>query len=125
MSFTFNTSTNIGKVRSLIRDTVEATAILSDEDINVSLSITDNDILLAAAMSLRSIAINKALLEKSIKAGNYWEDNKGISKALLSLAEKYESMAENIPADAQAEVFATDFNYNEILYNKSLRGEND
>jgi len=123
MSFTFNTVTNIGKVRVLIGDTTQATALLSDEEINVTLGLTSNDIYLASAISLKSIAANKAAIAKRIKAGNYEEDPKAVVSGLLEIAKNYEERSRMTPADADTEIFYTDFNYNDILIQKALRGE--
>jgi hypothetical protein len=40
------------------------------------------------------------------------------------VAKELEEAAKAIPADAQAEVVLNDFNYNSILRNRVLRGEN-
>jgi len=123
MSFTFDTSTNIGKVRTLIGDTDSTSYLLSDEEIQVFLTLESNDLYASAAGCLRSIASSKALLEKVIKAGNYSEDTRGISKALNDLANKYESRSANVPAEGCSEEYLTAFNWNEILTDRALRGE--
>ena len=125
MSFSFDTSTNIGNVRVLIKDKVEAGALLSDEDINVFLSLESNDIYSTAANCLKSIAASKALLAKRKKAGNYEEDLKGMAKECLAVAKTYEEKAINTPADAQAEEILTDPNYIQILNAKALRNDTD
>ena len=123
MSFTFNTTTNIGKVRTLINDTTEASAVLSDEEINVFLGLESNDIYRSAASALESIIINKQLLSKLIAAGDYKEDNRNVAEKLGKIADRYRQAANSIPADAYAEVAVTSFNYIEIETNKALRGE--
>ncbi len=125
MSFTFDTTTNIGKVRTLINDTTEASAVLSDEEINVFLGLESNDIYMSAASALESIIINKQLLSKLIAAGDYKEDNRNVADKLGKIAERYRQAAKSIPADAYAEVAVTDFNYSEIEINKALRNETD
>lgn len=125
MSFTFNTTTNIGRVRTLINDTTEASAVLSDEEINVFLGLESNDIYMSAASALESIIINKQLLSKLIAAGDYKEDNRNVADKLGKIAERYRQAAKSIPADAYAEVAVTDFNYSEIEINKALRNETD
>lgn len=123
MSFSFDTNSNVGKVRSLCGDTEEEGALLSDEQINVFLDLQSNDILKSAAMALRAMAAKIAVTEKSIKAGNYWEDNKGQSKALFDMADQLDEMANNTPYDAAVEIIYNQFNYNQIFRNKILRGE--
>jgi len=125
MSFSFDTATNIGKVRALCRDTDASSYVLSDEEINVFLSLEENCLYSSAALALESIAADKAKLSKSISAGDYKEDTTKIADQLLKTAEKFRERANSIPAEAQVEEILTDFNYNDILTNKALRGEYD
>lgn len=113
--------TNVQKVQVLIRDT--SAAILSAAEVQVFLDLESEDIYMAAASALRAIAADKALAAKVISAGDYKEDTTAISAQLEKIAQKYEERSNSVPADAQAEVILTDFNYNEILVNKDLRDE--
>jgi len=123
MSFTFDTGTNIGKVRALIKDTNASDFLLSDEEINVYLGITSNEVLSASAMALRAIVANKALVEKLVASGDYKEDNRGTVKVLLALADSYEKQANSMPAEAYLEQNLNDFSYIDNLYRRILRGE--
>ena len=125
MSFTFDLSTNVGKVRNLIGDTNASDYQLTDEEITSILSLASSDIFLASAICLKRIAADKALVQKRVKAGNYEEDPKEAINGMLKVAENYEKMAKDTPADAQTEIFYTDFNYNEILNQRALRGEDE
>lgn len=115
--------TNIEKVRTLIRDPNKT--ILTDDEVQVFLDLEGEDIYMAAASALRAVAADKAMVSKMISAGDYKEDTSAMSGALEKIAQKYEERSNSIPADAQAEVILTDFNYNEILVNKDLRGETE
>ena len=123
MSFTYNTATNIGKVRAIVGDVTEATAVLSDEQIQVYLDLQSNDLFMSAAMALRAMAASKAIIAKMKSAGNYSEDTRSIASGLLSIAKDLEAAAINTPAEAQVEIILNDFNYNNIIRNKVLRGE--
>ena len=123
MSFTYNLSTAVGQVRLLIGDTDSTTAIFSDEELTALLSMQSGDLFMTAALALRRIAANKALLAKAVSAGNYSEDTRDMPKILMQLAKDLEAAAVNIPADAQVEIIVNDFNYNNILRNRALRGE--
>lgn len=123
MSFTFNTSNNIGKVRAIIGDVTESTAVLTDEQIQVYLDLQSNDLFMTAAMALRAMAASKAVVAKLKVAGNYSEDTRSIARLLLDTAKELESSAMMTPADAQSEIILNDFNYNNIIQNKILRGE--
>jgi hypothetical protein len=124
-TFSYNVNTAIGKVRLLIGDTVVSTALLVDEEISAILTLASNDTYAAAALCLMRIAANKGLLAKKKSAGNYSEDLTYIAKEMRESAKMYQEMSNGVPAEAQAEVILTDFNYREIVVNKSLRGEDD
>ena len=125
MSFTYDPTTNRGKVRNMIGDVTSTNYIMEDADIDSFLVMTSNDLYKAAALCLYRIAASKALLAKKKSAGNYSEDLSAISGQCLAVAKIYEEMSQNVPAEAQAEVITTDFSYREILLNKVLRDEND
>ena len=123
MSFTFDNTDNTGKVRALIGDTTEATALLSDEEIAVYLSLTSNDLLKSAAMGLRAIVQKLVSAAKKERAGDYETDNRQNTTAMLDLAKHYETLADSAPADAQVTEILTDFNYDQELVNRVLRNE--
>lgn len=122
MAYTYDLSTNVGKVRNLINDTTESTALLSDEEISSILTLRSSDIYMSAALCLRKMAANKVLLAKMKAAGDYKEDLRAIYKGLIELAKIYEDMSITDPAEADQEVILTDHNYNQILQDRSLRG---
>ena len=125
MSFSFDTTTNIGKVRTLINDVSASSFVLSDEEINVFLGIEGNDIYGSASSALDAIIINQQLLSKLIAAGDYKEDNRNVADKLTKISEKYRKLSMSTPADAFAEVAVNDFNYQEMEINKTLRNETD
>lgn len=125
MSFTYDTSNNVGKVRAIINDITESSALLTDEQINVYLDMTGNDLLSAASQAAYAIAANKALLAKKKSAGGYSEDLTAIGKMYLELAKHLKEQAMSIPAEAVAEQFWTDFSYREVLTAKELREESE
>lgn len=107
----------------MIGDTTEASALLTDEEITVFINLRPNSLFEAAALALRSMAARKAIVAKLRKAGDYTEDSRSISKALLDLAATYDKLAQDDPAFADVEIIYNDFNYNQIVRNKALRGE--
>ena len=123
MAFTFDPTTDLGKLRFLIGDMVDSGHVFEDATLNAALVMTSNDIYMAAANCLYSLSASKALLAKRKSAGGYSEDLTAIAKECRETAQKYEEKSKSIPAEAQAESFYTDFNYNEILRGKSLRNE--
>ncbi len=123
MSFTFNLGTSIGQVRNVIGDVDSTSYLLSDEEINSFLSMKSGDVFAAASMCCRRIMANKALLAKTVRAGNYSESTSDIAKFYRDLANDLDEMSKNIPASASGEVIYTDFNYNQLVQDKVHRGE--
>ena len=123
--YSYDISTNLGKIRALIGDTDATSVLLTDAKISAFLALKSNDLFLTAALALNAIAANKALLAKRKTAGNYSEDLTAIAKECRETAKVYEEMARNVPAEAVAEQFFTDFSYRDLLVNKHLRDETD
>lgn len=123
--FSYDTSTNLGKVRALINDIVAASYVMSDTQINAFLSLHSNDLYLTAAQCMMAIASSKALIAKMKKAGNYSEDFTVIAKECREAAKMFREMAMQDPAEAVGEAFYTDFSYNDLLAKKHLRSESD
>lgn len=123
MAFTYDVATNRGKVRLNIGDTVEASAIFIDDEIDAFLSLAGGDVFYASAIALLGIASTKALLAKKKSAGNYSEDLSSIASQLREQAKSFKEMSAAEPSEAVGEQIYTDFGYNEILKNAALRGE--
>lgn len=123
MAFTYDLTTNLGKVRNMIGDAVDTGHILEDADINAFITQAENDLYAAAALCLYRIAASKALLAKKKSAGDYSEDLTAIAKEVRAVAAIYDEKSQNIPAEAQAESFLNDFSYNDVLIRKELREE--
>ncbi len=122
MSFSFDLNTIVGQIRSLIGDTDATNYFLSDEEITVFYN-TYLSLFRAAAFALRAIANKKMLNGKDVKAGNYAESSWQYIKMMRDAADEFEKLDNETPADAQAEVIYTDFDYRTLIRNKVLRGE--
>lgn len=121
-TYTYFPTNNVGMVRNLIGDCGPVFA-LSDDEIIGMLSMTMGDFFMAASIACTRLAASQISLSIIRKAGNFMQDMTSIATNLMKLADKYEEMASNVPYDAQAEVIATDFNYNQLLTDKVRRGE--
>lgn len=90
MAFTYDLSTDIGKVRLLITDTDTNNSIFTDEEITSFLSITavngSNDINLAAAKAMETIAASEALVQKKIKLLDLTTDGPAVAASLRASA---------------------------------------
>lgn len=76
MSYTYDLTTSVGKVRVWIRDNDASNVLFTDEEITAMLGMNENDIRATAAACLYALASNKALLSRMISAGKYSEDNR-------------------------------------------------
>jgi hypothetical protein len=96
MSFTYDTSTNIGKVRLLISDTVEATAHFTDEELQVFLDLNDDSVYLAAAAALEAWVASITDSATAEKIGDYSYSKKNVDNK-LALAAKYREVEASTP----------------------------
>jgi hypothetical protein len=100
MTWTYDPTTNVGKVRLRISDTDTTRRILDDEDIEAFLEMSGDSVVLAAAMALESIAINEVLCLKVVNLmGAIVTDAASAAKQLLALAKslraEYEQMGDS------------------------------
>ena len=99
MAYTYDLSTNTGKVRLLIPDNSEDDYIFTDEEIESFIAMTteDDEVILynATALALESIATNEALVQKVIKILDLSTDGTKVAKELRERAEKLRELANN------------------------------
>lgn len=105
--FSYVLSTKVGKVRLLIADTAESSAIFEDEEIEAYLSMASNDINLAGAKALESICADKAKLAKKVKVGGYETETHALAD-IMALATRLrndssQGQAETITIEAKPE----------------------
>lgn len=115
MTFTYDPTTDIGKVRMLIPDRVESDAILTDEEIDAYLEMNDDDIRYAAADALDMIASDQALTLKVITLLDLKTDGPATARALMERADKLRTLSDNEGAEADAEDGGL-FDYGEMVY---------
>ena len=124
MAFTYDLTTNRGKVRLKIRDTDTADAtrqLFNDDEIDFFLTEAITDLNLAAAGALDAISANAALLAKMEKIGDYSIDSKAMAAAVMKIAAHYRSLSEQAPAFGFAEQTLSKFSWDEIVVNELLR----
>ncbi len=103
MTFTYlPTTTDIGKIRLAIGDTTEASAIFTDEELQVFLT-AEGSINLASAAALEAWASTYAANANAEKIGDYSYQQKIIDN-MLKLAETLRTKESNIPAVTWAEL---------------------
>lgn len=122
MSFTYNLSTSIGRVRLNINDRVEP-ATFSDEELQAFLDQVGGDVNLATSMAFYTLAASSTGSAKRVSAGEYSEDLTDTAKQYLELAKQFAEQAAAVPAEAIAENPSLDVGFREWYVNQVLRGE--
>lgn len=85
---TYDPTTDAGKVRLLIMDVDVNNETFSDAEIAAFLAMEGDDVRLAAAQALDTIAINEALVLKVIRNMNLSTDGAKLATTLMERAEK-------------------------------------
>ena len=119
MTYTYQPTTAIGKVRMLIPDRVEANAVFSDEEIQAFLDMNDSNVRRAAAEALETIASDEAMTLKVISTLDLTTNGASTSAAILERAKILRQQAEE--ADAGEE--GGGFDYAEMATNAFTRRE--
>jgi hypothetical protein len=122
MTWTYDRSTDVGKVRLLITgESVEATAVYEDEDILDVLLAIEGTVLGAAALGLERIAGDQALLLRKVRDSDPTADNTfggvmdlavgsiklnaaGAADAFLKLAARYRTVDEQGTAGSEDDI---------------------
>lgn len=125
MAFTVDYTTNLGKVRAVIRDVDASKPILSDEEIQPFLDLTNDTPILAAAMVLDTIASRQALVLKVQKTLELELDGAKVADALRKHAETLRKQYETMMLEDEAgfdfaQVLDTDFAKEEYLLKKLI-----
>ena len=125
MAFTYDLSTEAGKVRLLITDTDLENEIFSDSEINTFLSLTavdgSNDVNLASAIALETIAASEALVQKKIKLLDLTTDGPAVADSLRKAAALLREQSDNESYIDWTEMSLNTFAARDILYNDALR----
>jgi hypothetical protein len=126
MVFNYDVETTLGQVRLLIGDTVQADALFQDAEISALLTLNGDDVRLAAAQGLETIAANQIMVLKVISNQGLSTNGAAVAAELRNQAK---SLREQVAAgygDAEglfdwAELGIDDFGRREILGNSLLR----
>lgn len=121
MATTYDTTTNRGKVRLLVSDTDTSDAIFDDAEIDVFLDLRGDDVHLAAATALRTIAGNEAQVLKRIRLLDLDLNGPAVAQSLRELADTYEAQADSDVDLDVAPVAAGIFGWRERVWNERLR----
>jgi hypothetical protein len=126
MTFTYDPTTERGKVRLLIPDRSEASMFFSDAEIDTFLEIEEG-IQRATALALETMASDQAMTLKVIRVLDLSTDGRSVSQALLERAAKLRSQAAEAEAAEDGGAFdiaewtVSPFAEREIIWNEALR----
>lgn len=120
MAFTYNVSTDRGKVRLLITDVQESNPIFQDAEIDAFLALCTS-VRLAAAAALETIAANEVLVLKKIVNLDLETDGPAVAKELRELAKQLRSQEENTGACDIAEQIGDEFTAREYWLKAAQR----
>lgn len=126
MSWDYDPTTDIGKMRLLIADTDQSRQIMQDEDLQGFIDIAGN-YWLGAAMALDSIAANEVLTQKVLTIMGTSTDGAKVAKELRARAKQLRDDFKNFgPVTelgfATAEMPDGVFSREEMLFKQYLRG---
>ncbi|MFA4972446.1 MAG: hypothetical protein WC683_07515 [bacterium] len=98
MAFTYDVSTDRGKVRLLSTDRKAARPIFDDDEIDAFLAMNGNEVKLAAAAALEQMASNEAMVLKVISNNGLSTNGAAVAQALMAraakLREEYQQQAD-------------------------------
>lgn len=101
--FTYDLTTDIGKVRMLVADTDVASYDFDDDEVEAALTQESDSLKRAAALLLLVLAANRSRLSVSVKRGSVSEDLKGVAADLRAQAKALVEQAaadEDVPLSA-------------------------
>lgn len=129
MAFSYDVSTDRGKVRLLAVDTRSASYIFDDEEIDAFLSLQSSSVYRAAALALDTIAANEALILKRVTSLDLSTDGPATAKALREQAEQLREQAKEDEAREDggafdiAEMVVDQFTRSERYWNQVQRNK--
>lgn len=118
--FTYDLTTEIGKIRLLIADTDSTSYDFEDDEIEAADDMSMN-MFYAAAILIRSLAANRARLSVSVKRGTMTDDLKQLSKDLKDLAQDFEDKGEKQIEDVGGLEAMIEPVYDEFSYRRYIR----
>lgn len=128
MAFTYDVTTDAGKVRLVIPDNDSSNYVFEDDEIDAFLTLEDSNVRRAAALALETIASNEAHTLKVIKLLDLQTDGAKTSDALLKRATALRKQADDADAATAggafdiAEWVVDDFSADERLQKQWMRG---
>jgi hypothetical protein len=93
MTYSYDLTTSIGKIRLIIPDRVEAEAMFTDEELTAMYSMEGSSVKRGAALALETIAADEALVSKAIKILDLQTNGPAVAASLLNRAKTLREQA--------------------------------
>lgn len=120
MAFTYDVSTDRGKVRLLITDVQEANPLFQDAEIDAFLTL-NTSVRMAAAAALEVIAASEVLVLKKIVNLDLETDGPAVARELRELAKQLRAQDSSIGAFDIAEQIHDPFTEREYWFKQAQR----
>jgi hypothetical protein len=128
MSFTYDTTTQVGLVRLLIPDRGQPNALFSDEEINAMINMElSSHPKRAAALALETIASDRAMVLQVITTNGLSTNGEAVARALQKRADSLREQAMNEEAAQDggafdwAEMVTGNFSYRERSWSQIMK----
>lgn len=127
VGFSYDLSTDVGKIRLAIFDTNPDSYIFEDAELSAFLSMEGSNVKRAAALALETIASNEAYVLKAIRLLDISTDGAKTAAALMQRAAALRQQADRDDAAASggafdvAEWVVSDFAWRERILSQDLR----
>lgn len=127
MAFTYDPTTDAGRVRLLCYDTDASNEIFSDAEIDAFIELEPDSVKRAAALAVETIARQEVMVLKVAKFMDIWTDGARVADTLMRTAAQLRSQADDDDARAGdlvdfAEFASIPFGAQQRYYNEGLRG---
>lgn len=125
MSYTYDLTTDVGRVRLMVPDRNAADYVFEDEELEAFLAF-EGTVKSASALALETIASDQAMVLKVVRILDLQTDGARVSDALLKRAAQLRAQdeAENVDGLFDwAEMPVSDFAARERLWKEALRDE--
>ena len=123
MAFTYDPTTDLGKVRLLCTDSVAANEIFSDDEITAFLMLESDNVRRSAALALETIASSEVLVQKRIRLLELTTDGPAESAELLKRAAMLRTQADDVEAGETSMIDFAEMNYDDFSYRERVINE--
>jgi hypothetical protein len=124
-TWTYDVTTDSGKVRLLAQDFDQEAQIFSDAEIQAFMDLNNQDVWYAAAQALEVIAANEVYVQKRIKILDLWTDGPREAERLIAIAKSYRETSTAMAPVEEAFDWATliynVFDYREFVFKEYQR----